>query len=166
MFGVPQVQQTDPWLRYDPWSTKDKMKQCKWEDLKLPPQHPFLGKDLKPISQVHRQRLTPNSGGIAFTTKSQVQAILQLNPTEPAAILIPAIDSSFFDTLHPKPIVSGPHEVIVIDSSNDDTYKRQVWMIELTKGISFNLPKPRTKPNFKKSVKSFLKLTPGLFPRI
>ena len=137
-----EANRVDPWLRHDPWLSKDKPKQCKWEDLKLPNAHPFVSKDQKPIQQVHRQKLTPHAGGIAFTTKTQVQALLKLNPAEPAAVLIPAIDSTFFDTLQPKPVVSGPHEVIVIDSGNDDTYKRQVWMIELTKGITFHLPKP------------------------
>lgn len=131
-----------PWLRYDPWASKEKSKQCKWEDLKLSPTHPFVGKDQKPVLQVHRQKLTPHAGGIAFTTKSQVQALLSLSPSEPAAILIPAVDASFFDTLQPKPKVSGPHEVIVCDALNGDTYKRQVWMIDLTAGISFLLPKP------------------------
>ncbi len=137
-----ESEKVDPWLRHDPWTSKDRPKQCKWEDLKLPPSHPFVSKEQKPVQQVHRQRLTPHAGGIAFTTKTQVQNLLKLNPAEPAAVLIPAIDLSFFDTLLPKPVVSGPHEVIVIDSVNDDTYKRQVWMIELTKGISFHLPKP------------------------
>ena len=132
----------DPWLRYDPWSSRDKPKQCKWEDLRLPSSHPFVGKDSKSVTQVHRQRLTPHSGGVAFTTKSQVQALLQLRPSEPAAILIPAVDPTFFDSLQPKPTTSGPHEVIVVDSANGETYKRQVWMIELTTGISFHLPKP------------------------
>ena len=110
-------QSSDPWLRHDPWSTKDKPKQCKWEDLQLPPTHPFVTKDNKPVTQVHRQRLTPHAGGIAFATKSQVPMLLQLHPSEPAAILIPAIDQGFFDSLQMKPTFSGPHEVIVVDSS-------------------------------------------------
>ena len=132
----------DPWLRYDPWSSREKPKQCKSEDLQLPSSHPFVGKDSKSVTQVHRQRLTPHAGGVAFTTKSQVQALLQLRPSEPAAILIPAVDPAFFDTLQPKPTTSAPHEVIVVDSPKGETYKRQVWMIELTTGISFHLPKP------------------------
>ncbi len=58
--------QEDPWKYFDPWKTGSRS--CKWEDLKLPSDHPFVDATGKSIPQVHRHRLNSNVSGIAFVT--------------------------------------------------------------------------------------------------
>ena len=124
----------------DPWA-RDR-KQCKWQDLHLPKDHPFVLSDGKPASQVHRQKMGPNMGGIAFGTRSCITEIMKMPPKEPAAILLPVSEKESKIDVIPQPKIQGPFEVVVEDSSTGAIYKRQVQLVEISQGISYVLPKP------------------------
>lgn len=128
----------DPWLKTDPWATK---KNCKWEDLKLPTDHPIHDGKGTRLDQHHRHQLGTNLGGVAFTTRSMIPEVIGQQPKKPFALLVPASDKLNLDpsfNLH----VTGPHEIIVEDTSSGSTYKRQVMMAQIGKEISFKLAKP------------------------
>ena len=124
----------------DPWA-RDR-KQCKWQDLRLPKDHPFVLANGSPATQVHKQKMGPNMGGIAFGTRSCIPDLMSAPPKEPAAILLPMSDKENKPDGLPAPKTQGPFEVVVEDSSTGAVYKRQVQLIEITKGINFVLPKP------------------------
>ena len=69
---------TDPWLKFDPWQKGQK--QCKWEDLTLPKDHPIHDSQHARLQQIHRHQLSLNVGGVAFCTKSTVNDILAKSP--------------------------------------------------------------------------------------
>ena len=124
----------------DPWA-KDR-KQCRWQDLRLPKDHPFVLEDGKPAFQVHRQKMGPNMGGVAFATRSCIPEIIKASPKEPAAIILPMTEKEVKIDMIVQPKIQGPYEVVVEDSSTGAVYKRQVQLVEITQGIKYVLPKP------------------------
>lgn len=128
----------DPWLKTDPWAPK---KNCRWEDLLLPKDHPIHDGKGTRLVQHHRHQLGANLGGVAFSTKSMIPEVIAQNPKKPFALLIPASDKLSFDPSYQLQ-VSGPFEVIVEDSSSCSTYKRQVMMAQVGNEITFKLAKP------------------------
>ena len=134
--------QTDPWLKYDPW--QNGRKQCKWEDLTLPKDHPIHDNHKQRLVQVHRHQLNLNLGGVAFCTKSTVSEILGKKPKQPFALILPANDKLHFDeSLRLK--VLPPQEIIVEDGASGAIYKRQVVVAYHGEDIVFELPKPSYK---------------------
>ena len=134
----PQIPE-DPWKNFDPWKTGTRA--CKWEDLKLPSDHPFVDATGKSIQQVHRHRLNNNVSGVAFVTRAVVSEMIKIKPQKPSALIIPASDKSI-GNIQPPPKLEGPFEIVVEDSASGAVYKRQVLMIQITPLVRFQLPKP------------------------
>lgn len=131
----------DPWKSYDPWMQNSR-KQCKWEDLSLPRDHAFCNSKQERIPQVHRHQLNNNVSGISFCTRSSISEILQRQPKEPFALLVPASDKSKVEAIGGL-IVKGPYETIVCDSGSGGMYKRQVLLVQTFDNISFSPEKPK-----------------------
>ncbi len=123
-----QSKELDPWLKTDPWSVK---RNCKWEDLKLPSDHPICDAKNVRLSQHHRHQLSSNLGGVAFVTKAMIPEVIAQHPKKPFALLLPVSDKLAIDPSY-QLTTTGPHEVIVGDSSTGATYKRQVRINLLT----------------------------------
>ena len=144
VFGAADVdddmkgKDVDPWLKADPWQAK---KNCRWEDLKLPADHPICDDKNVRLSQHHRHQLGSNLGGVAFVTKAMIPEVMTQQPKSPFALLLPASDKLVIDSSL-KLNVSGPHEVIVEDSSSGAIYKRQVMLVQSGTGVSFKRDKP------------------------
>ena len=133
---------SDPWLKYDPWQKGQK--QCKWEDLTLPKDHPIHDKSHNRLQQIHRLQLNPNVGGVAFCTKSSVNDILAKKPKHPFAIILPASDKLHFDESLKLKVIPA-RELVVEDGATGMTYKRQVVVAFQGDDIAFELPKPSYK---------------------
>ncbi len=132
----------DPWLKFDPWQKGQK--QCKWEDLTLPKDHPIHDSQRKRLEQIHRHQLNQNVGGVAFCTKSTVNDILAKKPKQPFALVLPASDKLHFDeSLRLKILPSC--EVVAEDGATGAVYKRQVAIAYQGEDIVFELPKPSYK---------------------
>ena len=125
----------DPWIRYDPWLVSKK--QCRWEDLHLPDDHPFWCSS-KRIAQVHRTQISAKLGGIAFATKSMVSEIFATKPPDETALIVPLSDKQSFDS---SLKVTGPFEVIVKDNAVGSMYKRQIILLQSHDLVTFQLPK-------------------------
>ena len=142
--GVPTQKETpnptDPWTKFDPWMSRTQ-KQCKWEDLKLAKDHPFVNSGGKSLSQVHKQQLNSNTGGIAFATRPAATDLVKVVPTEPAAILVPASDKPLHPSILPSQI-SGPFEVVVEDANTGAIYKRQTMLIQIKPLVKYQLASP------------------------
>ncbi len=136
----PQTpQETDPWLKFDPWSSKQK--QCRWEDLSLPEDHPFHDPHDHRIRQVHRHALNANNNGIAFCTRAAVNEILTKQPKQPFALVVPVSDKVAWQPPQGAN-ASQPLELIVQDRLSDATYKRQVIIVQTDKQVQVKMPKP------------------------
>ncbi len=135
----PKEKGTDPWLKYDPWSNKQK--QCRWEDLSLPSDHPFHDSHDQRIEQVHRHALNANNNGISFCTRAAIPDILSKLPKQPFALVVPASDKIDFQP-PPGATASKPQEIIVQDGSTGMTYKRQVLLVQTDNQVQVKLPKP------------------------
>ena len=132
----------DPWSSFDPWMQKTGLKQAKWEDLRLPTDHPFVSNDGSRIKQVHKQKLSNNTGGIAFATKASLPELMKIEATDPVAILVPNGERKINSLIQPTPDVSGPFEVVVEDPVSGQVYKRQVLLIQTKPMIKFQLSQP------------------------
>eukprot|EP00438_Fugacium_kawagutii_P019536 Skav235669 [mRNA] locus=scaffold358:1103709:1108024:+ [translate_table: standard] len=128
MDQVDPLQVKDPWLR--PASVH--VRNAKWEDLTLLPDHKFHDEAGVRLPQITRQQMSSNQGGIAFVNRSNVASTLH-PPATTAAILVPVTDSSFFAKLSPPPEIVGPTEVTVTDQVAQTVYKRQVTMVRVAK---------------------------------
>ena len=135
----PKEKTTDPWLKYDPWSSKQK--QCRWEDLSLPNDHPFHDSHDQRIQQVHRHALNANNNGISFCTRAAVQDILMKQPKQPFALVVPASDKIAFQPPQGAK-ASDPQEIIVQDGTSGTVYKRQILLIQTDNQVQVKLPKP------------------------
>ena len=136
----PQSDTADPWSKFDPW-TKSNQKQCKWEDLKLAKDHPFVSSAGQSLVQVHKQQLNANTGGIAFATRASAADLVKVIPNEPAAILVPASDKPLHPTILASQI-SGPFEVVVEDANTGTFYKRQTILIQIKPSVKYQLAAP------------------------
>ena len=130
--------EVDPWLKTDPWSSK---RNCKWEDLKLPSDHPIHDAKGYRLTQHHRHQLGTNLGGVAFITKSMIPEVVAQHPKKPFALLLPASDKLVIDPSF-QLTASGPFEVVVEDPSSGNIYKRQVMLAQVGAGILFKREKP------------------------
>ena len=131
----------DPWLKYDPWKGQ---KQCKWEDLTLPKDHPIHDNKHSRLQQIHRHQRNQNVGGVAFCTKSNVSEILAKKPKQPFALILPANDKLHFDeSLRLKTM--PPKEIVVEDGATGAIYKRQIVVVYQGEDILFEFPKPSYK---------------------
>ena len=136
------VKTADPWLKFDPWQKGQK--QCKWEDLTLPKDHPIHDFHNNRLQQIHRHQLNQNVGGVAFCTKANVNDILAKKPKQPFALILPASDKLHFDeSLKLKIIPSS--EIVVEDGATGAVYKRQIAIAYQGEDIRFELPKPSYK---------------------
>eukprot|EP00434_Breviolum_minutum_P016153 symbB.v1.2.014234.t1/scaffold1017.1/size232338/3 len=135
-----QSNSSDPWSRFDPWMSRSQ-KQCKWEDLKLARDHPFVDKDGRSLGQVHKPQLNANTGGIAFATRAAAADLVKVIPSEPAAILVPASDKPLHPSINASQ-VSGPFEVVVEDASTGSIYKRQTILIQIKPFVKYQLASP------------------------
>ena len=129
--------ETDPWLRYDPWGSN--RKQCRWEDLSLPDDHPFHDERKTRIQQVHRHALNANNHGIAFCTRAMIAELVQKKPKQPFALIVPSSDKLTIDSAWGL-VASEPKEIIVQDKAVGTVYKRQIVMLQ--QGVNFELPQP------------------------
>ena len=136
-----QVKPEDPWVNFDPWKTGSSTRSCKWEDLKLPTDHPFVDAAGTSIPQVHRHKLNSNVSGVSFVTRSVVADMIKLKPQKPSALIIPASDKTL-GNIQPPPKIEGPFEIVVEDTSSGAVFKRQVNMIQISPTVRFQLPKP------------------------
>ena len=124
----------DPWASFDPWQKRKPVRQSRWEDLELPQDH---------LSFVRKQELGPAEGGIAFSTKSNLQHLIEAKPKALAAALLPQLAAE--DPLCQLSSVSGPIEVTVFDPALSSNYKRQVHLVTLsqsTDAVCHSLPTP------------------------
>eukprot|EP00438_Fugacium_kawagutii_P023608 Skav205964 [mRNA] locus=scaffold442:468626:473248:+ [translate_table: standard] len=136
---MQQASASDPWLHNDPWAVAQRQ-QCRWDDLRLPEDHGFYC-DKTRMKHIHRHQLNSNVAGICFCTKSAIPEILQRDPKEPWALLIPTNDKFKLDPgWHLK--ASEPIETIVADSCTGAVYKRQVTMLQKGDSVKFSLPTP------------------------
>ena len=131
----PHKDAVDPWTRNDPWLVAKK--QCRWEDLHLPDDHPFWYES-KRIAQVHRTQISTKLGGIAFATKAVVNDVFLSKPPQETALIVPVSDKNNFDS---SLKVSGPFEVIVKDNVVGTMYKRQIVLVQNHDLVTFQLPK-------------------------
>ena len=137
--GPTDNQKVDPWLRYDPW-TVERKQLSKWEDLRLPKDHYFKKSDNTPTAQLHRQQLNSGSNAIAFSTRANVIPTFSSCDNKDIGLLIPASDKTKFDT-KPELQTSGPFEIVVQDDAAGTVYKRQVFLVQLSNSIRFEMPK-------------------------
>ena len=61
------------------------LRQSRWEDLELPRDHPFTNNSGVRLSFVRKQEIGPAKGGVAFSTKSNLQHLIEAKPKAPAA---------------------------------------------------------------------------------
>ena len=130
---------TDPWLRYDPWSTT--RKQCRWEDLSLPEDHPFHDEKKVRLQHVHRHALNANNHGVAFCTRAMIAELVQKKPKQPFALIVPASDKLSIEPSWGL-VASEPKEIIVQDKAVGTVYKRQIVMLHSGNKVNFELPQP------------------------
>eukprot|EP00438_Fugacium_kawagutii_P032917 Skav215378 [mRNA] locus=scaffold3586:132527:136886:+ [translate_table: standard] len=120
----------DPWL---PPTNTSHVRNAKWEDLKLAPDHHFLDDGGNQLAQIHRQQMSSGQGGISFVTRANVASVLQAPPSTTAAILVPVCESSFFNRFQPNPTIVGPMEITVADPVAQKVYKRQALLVHVAK---------------------------------
>lgn len=140
---MPQTKKEDPWSKVDPWApvgSSSSTKQCRWEDLLLPDDHPIFAGENR-LKQVHRRQLSPNVSGAAFTTKSQVAKIIQTKPKSPFVLLLLAGDKNKFHDLSLD--VAATTELIVKDSNTGSIYKKQVSLVTSDKNVKIKLATPQ-----------------------
>lgn len=132
----------DPLQLRDPWkqASGPNRSQSKWEDLRLPADHPFCNAQGERMEQVTRQQLLNGISGIAFATRPHLGDLLSKHHREAAAVLLPLSDRAFFEKFVPSPAVSGPHEVTVRDIAVDGLYKRQVMLVLLGGKVDVKMP--------------------------
>ncbi len=153
---------TDPWLKYDPWSNKQK--QCRWEDLSLPSDHPFHDKHDQRIVQVHRHALNANNNGIAFCTRAAVGDILSKKPKQPFALVVPASDKVSFQPPQGT-TVSDPQEIIVQDGMTGNIYKRQILLVQNDSQVQVKMPKPGFTTTLTEKHEIVLEMHSNLLPK-
>ena len=93
------------------------------------------------LSFVRKQE--PAKGGIAFSTKNNLQHLIEAKPKAPAAALLPQLAAE--DPLSQMGSVTGPIEVTVFDPALGSNYKRQVHLVTLsqsTDAVCHSLPTP------------------------
>ena len=140
--GLDVPSQEDPWKTFDPWMQSSGLKQAKWEDLRLPSDHPFVTNDGTRVKQVHKQKLSTNTGGVSFATKASLPDLMRIETDHPVAILVPNGDRRVNSSIVPRPDVSGPFEVVVEDPVSSQIYKRQVLLIQAKPKIKYQLAQP------------------------
>ena len=134
----------DPVWVNDPWNQKaSRPNQCKWEDLRIQPEVPFLGTDGRALQQTHRLQLAPNRGGIVLLTKSFISEAAKQAGKQDLALLLPVTDHMHLPHLANK--LEGPFEVAMIDEVAKITYKRLVHLLVIQGKCTFKLPEPKCK---------------------
>ena len=136
--GIDPVWVNDPWGRKPPRPV-----QCKWEDLRIHPEVPFIGSDGNALQQTHRLQLGPNRGGIVLLTKSFLSEVTKQVGKQDLAVLLPVTDHMHLPHLAAK--VEGPYEVAMHDEAAKLSYKRVVQLIVLQGTCTYKLPEPKCK---------------------
>ena len=150
------TQNLDPlWLK-DPWARPTKQKHTKWEDLTLPPNHPFLQNGTQHLSQTHRVEAANKREGIVLTTKAYVTEMCKIPTTKTLALLLPPTDLTSLGGLASK--LLGPYEIIVNDGNLQTSYKRLGVVLPISGNVTYQLPKPTCKFTAKESAELVLEL--------
>ena len=136
--AVDHVWVNDPWGRKPP-----RPAQCKWEDLRIQTEVPFLGSDGSALQQTHRLQLGPNRGGIVLLTKSFLSEVMKQIGTQDLAVLLPVTDNLHLPHLAAK--IEGPYEVAMYDEAAKLSYKRLAQLIVLHGKCTYKLPEPKCK---------------------
>ena len=136
--GVDPVWVNDPWGRKPP-----RPAQCKWEDLQIQPEIPFLGSDGNALQQTHRLQVGPNRGGIVLLTKSFLPDVSKQTGKQDLAVLLPVTGNMHLPHLAAK--IEGPYEVAMYDEAAKLSYKRLTNLIVLQGKCTFKLPEPKCK---------------------
>ena len=101
--GIDPVWVNDPWGRKTP-----RPAQCKWEDLRIQHEVPFVGTDGTALQQTHRLQLGPNRGGIVLLTKSFLSEASKQVGKQDLAVLLPVTDNMHLPRQIGRP-VRGRH---------------------------------------------------------
>ena len=138
------VKSIDPVWVNDPWGRKTpRPAQCKWEDLRIQHEAPFIGTDGAALQQTHRLQLGPNRGGIVLLTKSFLSEASKQVGKHDLAVLLPVTDNMHLPHLAAK--IEGPYEVAMHDEAAKLSYKRLTHLIVLQGKCTFKLPEPKCK---------------------
>ena len=134
----------DPLFLNDPWARRlPRPQSTRWEDLRLPTEHPFVNAAGSKIDQTHRLQLQAKPQGLILATKQHLADISKTPGLEDLAVLLPAADKSTFGdaAMH----LSGPHEVILEDPTLKTTYKRLVVMFVVRGTVNIKHSEPDCK---------------------
>ena len=129
----------DPFVKDDPWApyNEKNARSVRWEELKLPSNHPWFGKDGKRLNLVTVLQLGPETGGVAFATKSSVSTLMMSNPNPQTVVLVPGLKGLGQLDQRVQKIAQSPKEVVVQEPGTNKLYKRLVIPIVFGNGIEF-----------------------------
>ena len=123
----------------DPWAKKTKQSPTRWEELALPPQHPFVDEKGGCIQQTHRLQASHVRQGLVLTTKANLADMLKItNPNGSFALILPMTDLTNFGEVATR--VQGPFEVVLIDSNLQTQYKRIIQLLVINGAVTYKLP--------------------------
>ena len=151
----------DPLFLNDPWARRlPRPQSTRWEDLRLPTEHPFVNAAGSKIEETHRLQLQAKPQGLILATKQHLADISKTTGLEDLAVLLPAADKSTFGdaAMH----LSGPHEVILEDPTLKTSYKRLVVMFVVRGTVTIK----HSEPDCKCTAADFVEIVAELDSRI
>lgn len=137
--GKDKENRADPFQKNDPWASYNEKstRSIRWEELKLPSNHPWFGKDGKRLNLVTVLQLGPDMGGVAFATKASVCSLMSTNPNPQTVVLVPGLKGLGQFDERVKQLAQNPKEVVVLEPGTNKMYKRLVIPIVFGDGIDF-----------------------------
>ena len=129
----------DPFQKNDPWGPYNEKagRSVRWEELKLPSNHPWFGKDGKRLNLVTVLQLGPQLGGVAFATKASVATLMLSNPHPQTVVLVPGLKGLGQLDARIQKMALHPKEIVVEEPGTNKMYKRLVIPIIFGEGIEF-----------------------------
>lgn len=129
----------DPFQKNDPWAPyiEKSSRSVRWEELKLPSNHPWFGKDGKRLNLVTVLQLGPQLGGVAFATKASVGTLMMSNPHPQTVVLVPGLKGLGQLDARIQKMALQPKEIVVQEPGTNKMYKRLVIPIVFGEGIEF-----------------------------
>lgn len=132
---------TDPWATFKPTTASGSNAMggsARWDQLELPPNHPWFVKGGDRISQVKVLQLGPQVGGVAFATKNAIQQHLHFQPTKPTLLLLPGLkEGTKYDEQFASKLL--PPQQIVVQEPSGKQYKRIVVPMVMQGDFEFKM---------------------------
>eukprot|EP00438_Fugacium_kawagutii_P001736 Skav219917 [mRNA] locus=scaffold2006:81597:85595:- [translate_table: standard] len=139
--GADTLQQNDPWAR--PSGQASQKTNVRWEQLRLCDDHQFYCQTAnKQLNQVSFMQLGPETSGIAFTTKSALANLTQVNIKATSVVLLPAFKGIGDLQIGGKFIPFPPQQITVKEPGGEVQYKRLVIPVVLKGSLLLKMHEP------------------------